>query len=178
MFAWKVKFYKYQRHFAYLFLLLGVIYTYDFFFTEARGEYDLVKITRNRYDTGASLGFLTFTTDVSFFHVVKRKEIKKVTLHYSRFMNVPVGVSAGRFGYFKFRRTIHSFNNVPAFLLLFFAGLLIWQKDYSDWSLTIGLLPFFCNSIHADADLPHGSWSQNIGQRKSALTIDRALDKR
>ena len=141
--AWKLKFYKYQRYFAYVFLLLGTIYTYDFFFTEARGVHDLVKVTRNKYDTGVSLGFITFSTDISFFHLVKKRKIKKVILHYSRIMNVPVGVSADGLGYFKFRGTIHSFNNIPAFLLLIFAGLLFWQKDYSDWSLTIGLLPFF-----------------------------------
>ncbi len=143
LFAIKVKFYKYQRYFAYLFLAIGLIYTFDFYVTKPVGDFELLKISRNKYDAGGSLGFLAFTTDLSFFYEVKKHDIRQVELHYSQIFNVPVGVKIGQFGYFRFNETIHTLNNIPAILLLLFAGLLLWQKNYSDWSLTLGLIPFF-----------------------------------
>jgi curved DNA-binding protein CbpA len=143
LFQLKVKFYKFQRYFAYLFCLVGTIYTYDYFFTTIKGGYELKEVRHNRYESGGSLGFLKFKTDRSFYDAATKNHVRYVNLHYSRLFNIPVGVSIDHLGYYKFSGTFHALNNIPAVLLLIFAAMLFAYKEYSDWVLTIGLLPFF-----------------------------------
>ncbi|MEP0369070.1 MAG: J domain-containing protein [Cyclobacteriaceae bacterium] len=148
IFRLKVRFYKVQRYFAYLFLAVGIIYSYDYFFTDVHGEYPIVKIGLNKSGTcGVNLGNIGFKTDRQFFFDVRDNHIQSVKLHYSRLLDAPVGLSIEGLGYYKIERTLHTFNNFFSYLLLILAFVLASNRKYSDWALTLGLLPFFITAF-------------------------------
>jgi len=148
LFHWKVKFYKMQRVFAIFFILVGLVYSYDYFFTEVRHEYPIeMIIINNNGESKVSLGYFKFTSDSKLYDEVRLHQVENLQLHYSWLHNTPVGVSAPAIGYYRIHGTVHSFGNFFAYLLFGLSFVLIWNHQYSDWSLTLGLLPFFVTAF-------------------------------
>lgn len=148
IFQLKVKFYKVQRYFAFLFLIVALAYSYDYFFTNIRGTYPIKKIAMTRWGScNVNLGFTSFETDGAFFHEAKTHGIEQINVHYSSLFDIPVGISADHSGYYHMNGTLHSFNNFFAYLLLILGLILAINHQYSDWSLTLGLVPFFITAF-------------------------------
>lgn len=144
LFAMKVKFYQFQRYFAWFALALGLLFTADYYFLRTGDTYTLTDIRITRFgDCGISLGNFGYKTDVSFYEKAKKHQVKEVTLMYSRLHGMVVGFTAKDVGFYHVQDTMHTLKNVFPFLLLVISALLIWKREYADWSLTLGLLAFF-----------------------------------
>lgn len=144
LFKLKVKFYKIQRYFAFVFLFVSLVYSYDYYSTDQRGKFKIEKITLdNRGRCNISFGFIGFKTDYELYDKVKKNNVTHLNIHYSKLHGIPVGLSIANTSYYHIDGTIHSFNNFFGFFLLFVSLVLIYNKRYSDWVLTLGILPFF-----------------------------------
>lgn len=140
----KVKFYKYQRYCAYPFLIISLIFTLDYFKTSAKKSYDLkeVKISPAGYAIGKA-GPFTFETNPSFYFDALDNKEERVDIHYSYVFDKPVGVGLESGGYYQFHGTLHSFGNIFSYILFALSLVLIKHKEYNDFALTIGIIPFF-----------------------------------
>jgi hypothetical protein len=145
LFKIKVKFYKAQRYFAFVFLLVGLVYTWDYYFLEEQVGFKVMDIgLNNRGSCGVSLfGIENFMAEEEFFYQMQGNLNREVNVYFSRLHLVPVAVGTENMGIYKISETVHSFNNFFGFLLTFLGVLLIVNHKYAEWRLTLGLLPFF-----------------------------------
>lgn len=144
LFALKVKFYRFQRYFAWFALVLGLVYTADYYYLRSGETLALKEVRLTRWgECGISLGNFGYKTESSFYDLAREYDVKEVTLQYSRIHGMVVGFTAQNVGYFHVNDTMHSLKNVFPLLLLIISGVLIWKREYADWSLTLGLLSFF-----------------------------------
>lgn len=149
LFRMKVRFYKCQRYFAFFFLLTSLVYSYDYFVLPVEGQYTIYRIGINRFgETGIAFDGKSFSAGRKLYEEVKSTGAQRVNLHHSALLDIPVGVSLLENGkYFRFHRTLHSYANFFSYLLMGLSLVLIVNRTYSDWSLTIGILPFFVTAF-------------------------------
>lgn len=144
LFLLKAKFYRFQRFCAYPYLLICMVFTVDYFFTPVKMTAELreVKLSPAGYTVGKA-GPFSFETNPSFYFAAKDKEGEVVNIHYSSIFDKPVGIGLEGGGYYRFHGTLHAYGNFFSYILLIIALILIRNKEYNDFSLTIGILPVF-----------------------------------
>ncbi len=145
LFAMKVKFYKMQRYFAVFFVIVSLVYSYDYFFTEIWHIEQVDRVLINGYGEGTVIcgknKFIT-TPDI-YYDFVKSGDVT-VNVHFSWLHGEPVGLSFEHSSkYYILYGTLHSYKNFFPVLLLILSVVLLVYHEYNDWLLTIGLLPFF-----------------------------------
>lgn len=142
-FAMKVKFYKYQRYFAFFFLSIGAIYSADYFVTIHEGPYDIGQTVVTKWgDAQGQINNRSFSTDEEFINELQDGSGRGY-LYHSGIFRFPVGVSTMRSGMYILHGTLHSFRNFFSYMLLSISGLLLYYRKYNDLILTLGLVPFF-----------------------------------
>lgn len=147
LFEAKVRFYKYQRYFAYFFLAVALLYSIDFFVRSAEGPLDL-KMKRMLYGTTrGKIGGMAFETDGSLYLSAGSLENPVYSgqgfLHRSGVFGLPSAVSLDGKHIHHLHGTLYSLHNFVSYLILIVALVLLIRREYHDWSMTIGLLPFF-----------------------------------
>lgn len=144
LFLMKTKFYRYQRLFAYPFILISLMFSIDYFITPERMVVELreVKLSPAGYAV-AKAGPFQFQADPSFYQEALDAGSVDAHIHYSAVFDKPVGVSLKSGQYFHFHGTLHSFGNIFSYILLALALVLVSQKQYNDFVMTLGILPFF-----------------------------------
>lgn len=144
----KVKFYRVQRYFSWLFLGLSLFYSYDYFATSVHGVYQVEDVSLSKWgNTNINLGWLSLESSGDLYSDIRKFQIDSVTLHYSRFLDIPVGIELDKIGYYLVNGTLHSYGNFFSYLLFILALVLVFNHKYSDWSLTLGILPFFISAF-------------------------------
>lgn len=124
--------------------MVSLVYSYDYFFTEVWSIEPVAKVMKNvNEETIVVCGDVKFKTDKSFFDEWKQANEETIKVHFSWLHGTPVGISFDGSGYYQLKKTPHSFRNFFPTLLFGISLLLIVYHQYSDWLLTLGLLPFF-----------------------------------
>lgn len=144
IFHLKAMFYKYQRYFAVVFLVVGLLYSYDYYFMPAKGPFPLmVKINRMGGTAGIIQNKIFATDSEQLFQEVTEQHLTEGYLHYSGILRVPAGVSLDRIHRYHFEGNLYELNNIFPILMMVIALVMLLKRQYEDWILTIGLFPFF-----------------------------------
>jgi curved DNA-binding protein CbpA len=143
LFRWKLRFYKYQRRACYVFFLLGLLFTIDYWVFQAPVRETIlsaggqpsklgnIRTAQGNFITAGELGFLC-----------KTKKIKEIEIQYSSIFSIPTRLRVpGSPENYRVYRTLHSFRNVFSIIILIFSGMVIANKEYNDFRLTSGLVP-------------------------------------
>tara|TARA_Y100000310_G_C20685427_1_gene818650 strand:+ start:2952 stop:3752 length:801 start_codon:yes stop_codon:yes gene_type:complete len=143
-FHMKVMFYKYQRYFAYLFLLVGVIFTFDHY---THGDKQPIKIQRvillKWGNTGVVVNGIRYETSGAMYREkAVQPDLSGYFYHSGVFgKNSQIGFANG--GKYTIYGSLYQFGNLFAYLILIISAALIAVKKYNDFMLTIGLIPIF-----------------------------------
>ncbi|MBV6644470.1 MAG: DnaJ domain-containing protein [Cyclobacteriaceae bacterium] len=147
LFLLKIKFYKIQRWSCYAFLVLGFVFTIDYFIL---GEpvpvdvrlFELRGPKSDRYTRIAGTGF-SFSTDPELYYQQEDVSPQKLQIYFSSIFHIPARVGAKPGHTFQVYHTLHTFNNFFSYLLIFISTVVILQRRYYDWALTLAIIPFF-----------------------------------
>ncbi|MCR9250458.1 MAG: DnaJ domain-containing protein [bacterium] len=146
----KVKFYSIQRVFCMLFAVLAVIYTVDYLFmgkqiTEVVESVSLKKI-RSDYSTEIRTHNRSIRTSREFYDFYSELKQPYMQVYYSSVFNnlSMVGIKDGsEIKKFSVIGSIHSYGNALPYGLFLLCMIIIQKRKYSDWALTLAIIPFF-----------------------------------
>ena len=139
----KVKFYGFQRKMSFVFLFIGLIFTLDYFFQLEKVELTDMKMSINGYQntvvkTAEGITFATPTDNLYYSYNMN----KKIYVRLSSIFGIPAYIEHDNEDY-KIIGSLFTFNNFFAYVIIFISFILINEKKYSDFSMTIGIIPWF-----------------------------------
>lgn len=139
----KIKFYNFQRKMSYVFLFIGLAFTVDYFFQTERKELNDFKMSINGYQntqvkTSSGKAFATPGDKLYFSYNMN----KPLYIRLSSIFGIPAYIEHDQADY-KIIGTLFIFHNFFAYALLIISIILIGEKKYSDFSMTIGIIPWF-----------------------------------
>ncbi|WP_421879297.1 J domain-containing protein [Marinoscillum sp.] len=139
----KTMFYKYQRYFAYLFLVIGLVFTVDHFINGEKRvvEFDAIRID-TRGNTKISFRGDNLWTTSQLFRDYEQSS-GPAYMYYSGVFHKKAKIGMEGYPAYTIQGTLYQFGNFFAFLVILLSAGLIQQKKYSDFMLTVGLLPVF-----------------------------------
>lgn len=148
----KTSFYQFQRMSCFVFLLSSFVFTIDFFYQPAYDTFEIRSIVLEKGERNQFVSIVNFTSGEVmesargvFDHFDPISE-ETVRVYYSSVFGIPsaIGVNYnGEWQLYKAFGNLHEFENVFAYLMMLISLMIIMQKDYQDWALTIAFIPFF-----------------------------------
>ncbi len=152
LYSLKVKFYHAQRLSCLGFLLVGILFSIDFFYTP---HLDIIETEKVILELNNSDNYFSVIT-TSYGEVIESErglydhfdqiKIPDLRIYYSSVFQLPseIGVPyKGQILKYKIYGNLHEFENLLTYLLLFISLIIIKQKQYTDWALTLAIIPFF-----------------------------------
>lgn len=147
----KIRFYRWERWANILFLAMGIVFTIDYFSLSATYAVPLMDISRSGYDESTiTTPEGVFRTSEELYDFLQNHPSNTVTLLYSSVFNYPVQLELSNstgMVQFKISDTLHSFNNAFAYVIVLIGLTLGFRRNYDDWTLTLGIIPFFLVSF-------------------------------
>lgn len=142
----KVKFYNFQRSMSWFFLLVGFLFTIDFYFQNKSEVIQLERIYLNGYKNTSikTLSDQNYTTSEELFHAYNSS--KDLMVIYSSIFRIPAYIEHDGYIY-EILGNLYTFNNFFAYVILLISGALLIEKKYSDFNMTIGIVPWFFTLI-------------------------------
>ncbi len=150
LFRLKSKFYSIQRMFCFLFLGIAIVFSIDYFVMARQISEPVDRINLRKQGTNFSTEIITpnfdIETDESFYNYYDQARNPYVQVYFSSIFDAPsmVGlVSNDEVKTFSIAGTIHSYGNVLSYALFLLCMIIIQKRRYSDWALTLAIIPFF-----------------------------------
>ncbi len=143
----KQLFYTWQWRFSVCLFLLGLIFTFDYYWVSHSKILEDVEVHPGNYQTAIKIKFgdpwECHVRKSFYFQYILRNQ-PGLKLNYSGVFGYPSSfqIKGDREKYF-LRETLYTFNNFVSWIILVTSGTVLSSKIYSDFRLTIGLLPFF-----------------------------------
>ena len=143
-FHMKVMFYKYQRYFAYLFLAIGLLFTYDHYVSGGQREITVEKVLLDKWgDTRVNFNGTQLLVSGRMYYDYVNTQAEQAIIYRSGLFGMRTKLGFVDQPAYAIRGTLFQFGNAFAFVLILLCAALIYFKDYSDIMLTLGLLPVF-----------------------------------
>ena len=148
----KSRFYQFQRKASYLFLLISLVFTLDYFYMP---QYEYLPVQSVVIEKGNREVLVTIIQGVDgrlyeatrgvydHFDPVHYQDLR---IYYSSVFDLEaqIGVNYnGEWLTYPLYGNIHEFGNFFAYIVLVISLVVIRQKAYKDWALTIAIVPFF-----------------------------------
>ncbi len=144
LFHLKVKFYKAQRAACLFFLLVALVYSYDYYFTLGKETFEATGIGLDHVgDCRIELENRAYYTEKQLCDDYTELWGHEAQIHYSRLHGIPVGISMPNESYYTINGTLHSYHNFFSYFIGIISLLLLLYHRYQDWLLTLGLVPIF-----------------------------------
>lgn len=143
-FHMKVMFYKYQRYFAYLFLVIGLLFSIDHYLSGNQQSVQIQKVILLKWgNTSVVVNGVRIETSREMYNERFQHTDLRGTLYYSGVFGKmsKIGFEGGA-GYHIYG-SVYQFGNVFAYIIMVISLGLIYVKKYNDFMLTIGLIPIF-----------------------------------
>lgn len=148
----KTAFYRFQRLSCFGFLVVSILFTIDYFF---KPNYETFPVRSIVLEKGERNQFVSIINTSSgevieakrgvFDHFDKYSN-SSVRIYYSSIFNLKaeVGVYYDKeWKTYQAFGNMHEFGNIFAYMIMLICLLIIRQKEYRDWALTIAFIPFF-----------------------------------
>ena len=143
-FHMKAVFYKYQRYFAFLFLLVGILFTYDHFVSSDEVPVQVQKVILDKWgNSRVTINGIKLQTNAQMYYDFKNSLDHRGVIRYSGVFGKPAKIGLAEQGIYAIDGTLYQFGNFFAFMVILICAGLIHQKKYSDFMMTLGLLPIF-----------------------------------
>jgi curved DNA-binding protein CbpA len=145
----KVWFYKQERIISFLFFAIGLLFTVDYYFLNKNIEHKISGhvLGRNSVEVITKSGFRFFTSK-DFFYEEPEFDSQRISITYSSIFNVPSRIQfVDGYNQYRIFRNLHSFRNGFSVIILLFSGIVLLNKEYSDFRLSCGLVPFFATAF-------------------------------
>ncbi|MEQ8472362.1 MAG: J domain-containing protein [Marinoscillum sp.] len=140
----KATFYKYQRYFAFLFLAVGMLFTYDYFVFSDSVPQQIDRVIMTKWgQASVVIGMDRLYTSSEFYEEFQNANEKEGYLHLSGVFEVPCKISLTDGPAHVISGTLHSFRNFFPYMIILISLGMIVKRKYSDVMLTLGLLPIF-----------------------------------
>lgn len=143
-FHMKAMFYKYQRYFAYLFIVVGLLFSYDYFVLSYSVPQQIDKVVLTQWGQSRIVARRNrWHTSSDFYYEYLDSRAKEGHLYFSGVFEVPCKISLADGPAYNISGTLHSFNNFFPYMIMLISLGMIVKRKYSDVMLTLGLLPIF-----------------------------------
>lgn len=148
----KTTFYRYQRMSCYVFLVISFIFTIDFFYKPAYETYSVRSIVLEKGDRNQFVSIVNFSSGVvmestrGVFDHYDPTDKMSVRIYYSSVFGIQSAVGVkykGEWLQYKAFGNLHEFENIFAYLMMLISLIIIMQKEYRDWALTVAFVPLF-----------------------------------
>ncbi len=138
----KIKFYKVERKVCYFFLLIGALFSIDYYYQGGEKDFLAKSIEPSRHVTEVNLPHARFLAGEGLLKEHQQTGDLQLAVVYSAIFKIPTRVhlrnspSTHRiFG------NLHSFRNVFSIIIIGLSLIVVMEKNYSDVRLTCGLIP-------------------------------------
>lgn len=145
----KVWFYKRERMVSFFFFAIGLLFSLDYYFLNKNIEHEISNhvLGRTSVEVITKSGFRFFTSR-DFFYEEPEFDNKRVSITYSSVFNVPSRIQfVDGYNQYRIFRNLHSFRNAFSVIILLFSGIVLLNKEYTDFRLSCGLVPFFATAF-------------------------------
>ncbi len=138
----RVNFYQFQRYASIFFIIISFVFSLDYFIHNRHRDISIEKVKTNHYgdayfvDAGK-----TIATDKSFMDIFNESE-PNVRIFYSYIFDFPVYMYYQDIRY-EIKGNLYFFDNMFSYLMIIISILLLIEKKYKDWALTLGIVPWF-----------------------------------
>lgn len=140
----KTKFYRAERIFCMLFLVIGIVYTIDYYSLPFTSTEQIVTIRSDDWSTTIKTASNTYVTIKEIHYESRRMNEKSIIITSSLIFDVPAKIAlVGSETSYNVHHTLHSFGNVFSVIILVFSTVVVNNKEYSDFRLTCGIVPGF-----------------------------------
>ena len=142
IFHFKATFYKFQRKFSYVFLFVAIIFTVDYQFQRESQPIVVSEVKKNHYGDAYILNNGRMIPTQEELHDRFDPADQQMRLSYSLVFYFPAYIKY-RDATYRVKSNLYFFKNFFAYAILAISLLLIIEKKYYDWVLTLGLVPWF-----------------------------------
>jgi len=147
----KIKFYKFQRLYSKVFLLLALIFSLDYFYWPKTEEVEVISIELRSGASHVQGAKLSFATDLQLYTAHREIPLDRIYIYYSSVFNFPVRAkyidNRDQEILLQIHSTLHTFNNVFSYIIIAISLIIIRKKQYEDWALTLAIIPFFLSGF-------------------------------
>lgn len=147
-FRLKLRFYRFQRWSQAFFLLMGILFSIDYYHLSAPIDEQLVQIRRNNLKgSKVSLVNHRFISEVELFYDHQKAPITDIQILHSSVFGIPASLVAtdkqGQTHHYRIYRNLRDLHNTFPLLLIAIGIIILFKRQYADWALTLGIIPFF-----------------------------------
>ena len=147
----KVRFYNIQRKSCYLFLLVSILFTVDYLY---KPNYDYLPVSYVSLEQKGKTLYSIIQTDGGrqlestrgVYDHFDPYHYEDLRIHYSSVFGVEAEVAVkykGAWQHYPLYGSLHEFGNFFGYLVMLICLVVIRQKEYADWALTVAIIPFF-----------------------------------
>lgn len=144
----KLQFYKFQRWSQVFFLIIGILFSVDYYHLSEPINDQVVKIRLNHLKgSKVRLENHNFVSEDQIFHDHLKTPISEVKIMHSSVFRIPTRLvtidGQGQPHYYRIYRNLHDLHNIFPLLLIAIGIVILFKRHYADWALTLGIIPFF-----------------------------------
>lgn len=148
----KVKFYAFQRLTCYFYLVVAIVFSADYF-VRLQFETYAVNLIGMSMDQGGKYRTYIQTRDKTLLETTRgvydhydQRRKDDIRIYYSSVFDIPAEVGVkydGQWLTYPIFGTMLEFGNIFPYCIILICMVIIRQKYYADWALTISFIPFF-----------------------------------